>query len=345
MRVHLLLLFLALPACAETGTGGYAPPPEAAAYLANGTATAAAISVTSTAVAVQSTQSANIAIATQQAQATAYQSTAVAQATSAQGTAVAAMTATEQHQLDSAAAIAMMTSDAIAADVMRMQATATAVAMQAVMTRQAADEMLHQERARNSAEFWYWFKWAVLAFIAFTLWQFIPKLARRLLPEDTAVEDGNGHIIAVRRDYHLLAIPPAPILIEQPAAPEPAPGNRAYLITVDGGNGMGTVEIATPEPGNFRRWLTAVLDEASRVQFSQNEAHGRGWDDKLFFDMVHALKKIGWMMGKPDGNGVYRLSDAGRARAREWLGLRPYSNHSPTANDNGRQTAIEGELV
>lgn len=353
---YLPILLILLTACAgnppPTGTGGYDPnalawslagTSTAVSASINSTGTAVAASINSTAVAANATQAAIFARSTAIAQSTAIQSTAIAQATQAQGTAVAAATSTEQAQLDSAQAIGQMTRDAIQADALKVEMAATATAIQARANADAA----RAERAASTAVFWQWFRWVLLGAFGLFCLTFIPVLGRliyyRWLPDDTAVIDGNGNILAIHRNYQLPARTPA-LIIDQPRQPPIPPAERVYVVTIPAVNGMPEVEIATPEPRNFREWLADVLDEESRVQFSQNEAKTRGWDDGLFWGMVKELKKAGWLQAKPDGNGVYRLNDAGKKRAKNWLGI-GNNHHSPTGNGNGRQTVIEGKPV
>jgi len=82
---------------------------------------------------------------------------------------------------------------------------------------------------------------------------------------------------------------------------------------------MGTAVIKQPEAASFRHWLTAVLARGSRVQFSMNEAAKRGYTNDMFNQLISELHRIGWMRQEPDGNNVYRLTQAGEQQGKEWL--------------------------
>jgi hypothetical protein len=258
----------------------------------------------STAAAIEATRQGAIFEATARASATAYQVTVVANAT-----------ATEQFQLDSVAAIGNATRDAIEADRLRAEATATAVRLDWLV---AYDERtaVRQERA---SLWWHWFRVVMLVLIAYggyrlILW-IIPSLYERLSP---GVKDENGRTIAVKKGYQQQQVQPEPVAIDEyQEPPEDAPVYETLVSLPSGG----TFTAKSPTPGDFINWLGAVLDNP-RAEFSNNQRKARGWKETYYWGLITDMKRVGWLSHKPDSRGCYTMTDAGKQQARVWLAER-----------------------
>jgi len=291
-----LLAALLLPACADSGVGGQ--PVQSVPY-AN-----AAVQVAETA-----------AAATQQAYSMSYSSTVsaangVATNEAAKVTAVALATATEVAALNSAAAIGVMTREAIEAQTLQAEATATAVHLQWLIDYDAR-KAVNQQR---TAEFWHWGRAIFLVLLAAAGWSalrwFIPAIYEWMVP---SIRDNDGNTLAFRKGYTTQPIIPAPVPIDDFKEPEIGEHFETEVHTANA-----NFTIKSPTPAGFTTWLATVLDN-SRCEFSNNERKARGWHIEYYGDMILKMKTAKWLHPNQDGRGVYTMTDYGKAQAREWL--------------------------
>lgn len=305
MRPHfILLLSLALVSCVDGGTGGYAPPPEAAAWNAYGTATAAVVQVTGTAVSQQATYTAAYAQATVQAQ-----NTAVSQ------TATAAPAVTEAAELQSVAAVATATMAAIMQNRAQVESEATAVYIRAQMDAERARGENYTNAAKLRPYVPYVAFVVMLAIVAYAAIHAVNVAYYRGLP---GVFAADGTLLATRPNWRHIAPPPPPIDIQD--VQEPPPSEHVYETLVNAPGGSFTV--LSPTPGDYVNWLAAVLDNP-RVEFSNNERRRRGWQETHFWRMIGDMKRVGWLFNRPDARGCYTMTDTGKAQARAWLSPPP----------------------
>jgi len=334
VKLFFLLTLILLIGCADAGYNGIpsSQEPNAAAWSAAGTGTASAYAVTAQAAQANATRQAISAASTSQAE----QATAERQA-------VLNVTATVDTAYGLVSAELTRDYGAMLLEREHAVSTATAVSINNDIDRNRS----YVKRADDYAEFLYFFRYGlggvflfVFGYAGFLIVKTIYiSVYYRVLPEDAAIEDENGHIIGLHGNYK-------PVERAQPipeAAPEPVVDDP-FLITIDGtGYGMHLAEFATPGPGEFRNWLEAVIMVGNRVEFSENEARRRGWPLQMFNVMRHNLQRLGWMGQHPDGNGVYRLNRVGVQRAKGWLGYP--DPPTPTATRSNGANEREAVLV
>jgi hypothetical protein len=304
-QISLALLLLLLTGCPDTGTGGMpAANPGAAMVSANATGTAAALNVTGTAVSANSTINAAY-----------YQATTSAQSTAVYATTAAMPTVTAQAELESVIAQGQAVENAIRADVLRAEATATAVHLQELM----AWERAQTAKRAQSAQFWQWAKPIMLVLFSFAVYKFVMVASNaigwRFTPQPEAVFDEAGNLVATAPGYRHVVSQNGNVTITQPAPPR-----QTQTFEIDVRTARGIITLSQPGPASFRTWLREVLADGNRVQFSENESTRRGWSAEQYGHLIYELRQSFWLHDI-DGNGVYRMTDAGKAQAREWLGI------------------------
>ena len=118
-------------------------------------------------------------------------------------------------------------------------------------------------------------------------------------------------------DIYIESLHPEPLPEIKPM-PETEP-KREHSILLNLGNGHEAMKIWQPRPASFSSWLSQVVADNNKVQFSENQAKIRDWPIERYHVLIAQLRQIGLLHNQDMRNNAPVLTEQGKHYAREWL--------------------------